>query len=142
MSFLLKSICFAGLFALLCTIPAGAQIDNEVTFNSPFAFYAGNAELPAGTYTVTQPDDSDHVLQIQSADGSRSVLVEFDPVDSNAPSSKTEITFNKYGTVEFISGISVQGQDSSMQIFQTKAEKNAAKTAAAASHALSSVSGN
>jgi hypothetical protein len=142
MRFFAKFICFAGLFALLCAIPAGAQIDTQVTFDSPFAFYAGNSKLPAGSYTLTQPDADEQVLLIESKDGSYSVLLQYQPEESNAPSAKTEITFNKYGETEFLSGVSVQGQDSGMQILQTKAEKNAAKAATAATHALSAKNGN
>ena len=53
---------------LLSAISAMAQIDNRVTFQAPFAFYAGNAKLPAGSYTVTQPDDNADLLLIESAD--------------------------------------------------------------------------
>lgn len=141
MNYSLKFICFAGMVALLLAIPAGAQIDNQVTFNAPFAFYAGNAKLPAGAYNITQPDDTDHTVLIESPDGSHSVLLEFEPVDANSPSPITEVTFKKYGESEFLSGVSVEGEDSSLQILQTKAEKNAAKSAEANSHALTAKSG-
>src|SRR5258708_3532227 len=46
----------------LSAIPTVTQVNNTVTFEVPFAFYAGNAKMPAGSYTVTQPDDNAELL--------------------------------------------------------------------------------
>src|SRR6266404_33786 len=115
---------------LLSAIPTMAQIDNSVTFEVPFAFYAGNAKMPAGSYTVTQPDDNAELLLIESADGSHSVFVEYVADGSDTAPAKTEVTFNKYANADFLSRISVEGQYS-MQVLASKAERNAAKAAAA-----------
>jgi len=131
-----KLTMFMSMLFLLTAIPIMAQVDNRLTFQAPFAFYAGNAKLPAGSYTVTQPDDNAELLVIESADGSHSVFVEYLPDQSDNPPSKTEITFNKYANTDFLSRISVQGQNS-MQILTSKAERNAAKGTAAEKHALS-----
>jgi hypothetical protein len=125
---------------LLSAIPAIAQIETKLTFQAPFTFYAGNAKLPAGSYTVTQPEDNADLLLIQSADGSHSVLVEYLADASDTAPSTTEVTFNKYANAEFLSRISVQGQNS-MQVLASKAEQNAAKTAASEKHSLSAGNG-
>src|SRR5260370_38726948 len=91
----------------LSAIPTVTQVNNTVTFEVPFAFYAGNAKLPAGSYTVTQPDDNAELLLIESADRSHSVFVEYVADGSDTPPSKTEITFSKYANAEFLSRISV-----------------------------------
>jgi hypothetical protein len=135
-----KLTVLIGMLFLLSAIPAVAQIDNGVTFQASFAFYAGNAKLPPGSYTVRQPVDTAELLLIESADGSHSVFVDYVPDDSNNPPSKTEVTFNKYANAEFLSRISVQGQNS-MQIVASKAEQNAAKAAAAVKHSLSAKNG-
>jgi hypothetical protein len=85
---------------------------------------------------VTQPDDNAELLLIESADGSHSVFVDYVPDGSDTPPSKTEVTFNKYASTEFLSRIAVEGQNS-MQILASKAERNTAKTAAAEKHSLS-----
>src|SRR2546423_14121901 len=107
---LLMSVLF-----LFSVIPVMAQVDNGLTFQAPFTFYAGNAKLPPGSYRVTQPDDNAELLLIESVDGSHSVFVEYVPSESDNPSPKSEITFNKYANTDFLSRISVQGQNS-MQI--------------------------
>ena len=135
-----KLTVLMSMLCLLSAIPAMAQVDNRLTFQAPFAFYAGNAKLPAGSYTVTQPDDNSELLLIESADGLHSVFVDYMTDDSDTAPAKTEVTFNKYGNTEFLGRISVQGQ-TSMQVLESKAEHNAAKAAAAEKHSVSGKSG-
>ena len=131
-----KLTVFMSMLCLLSATPAMAQIDNRLTFQAPFTFYAGLAKLPAGSYTVTQADDNADLLLIESADGSHSVFVEYVADGSDTAPSKTEVTFNKYANADFLSRISVGGQNS-MQILASRAERNAAKAAAAEKHSLS-----
>jgi hypothetical protein len=114
-----------------------AQIANKVTFDAPSAFYAGNAKMPAGSYTVTQQDGVDGLLLIEDAGGSHSAFVEYVVAPTDTPRPQTDVTFNKYGTVEFLSAIGIQGRNSEMQILPSKAEQNATKAAAAEKHSLS-----
>lgn len=129
-----------GLISVLCVIPSMAQIANTVKFDAPSAFYAGNAKMPAGSYRVTQPDADANLLLIEDADGSHSAFVEYEVVSSDTPHAQTDVTFNKYGKVEFLNTICVEGQDSEMQISPSKFEKTAAKAAAAEKHTLSAQS--
>jgi hypothetical protein len=119
-----KFIALTGFLSVLCAIPTMAQISNKVTFDAPFVFYAGNAKMPAGSYTITQPDADDNLLLIEDT-------------TSDNPHPQSDVTFNKYGKADFLSLIWIQGQDSGMQILPSKAEQNAAKTAAAERHSLS-----
>ena len=125
---------------ILSAIPAMAQIDNALTFQAPSAFYAGNAKLPAGSYRVTQPDGDSELLLIESADGSHSVFVDYWTDDSGAAPAKNEVSFNKYGTTEFLARISIQGQNS-LQILPSKAEQKAAKIGSSERHSLSAKNG-
>src|SRR6267143_2124623 len=111
-----KLTVLMGMLFLFSAIPTMAQIDNMVTFEAPFAFYAGNAKMPAGSYRVTQPDDSTELLLIENANGSHSVFVDYVPAESGTAAAHTEITFNKYATTAFLSRISLEGQHFGMQI--------------------------
>jgi len=93
--------------------------------------------VPAGSYTATQPNVDDDLLLIEDASGSHSAFVEFVVAPSDTPQAQTDVTFNKYGTVEFLSAIWIQGRNSEMQILPSKAEQNAAKAADAEKHSLS-----
>lgn len=125
-----------GLLAVLCAIPSMAQVTNRITFDAPSAFYVGNAKMPAGSYAVTQPDIDSDLLLIEDTNGSHSAFVEYDIASSDSPHVQTDVTFNKYGNVEFLSAIWVQGRKSEMQIVPSKVEQNTAKAAAAEKHTL------
>jgi hypothetical protein len=132
-----KQILLMGLLSVLCAIPTMAQIANRVTFDAPAAFYAGNAKMPAGSYTVSQPDPDNNLLLIESASGSHSVFVEYEVASSEPPHTQTDVTFNKYGKVDFLSAVWIQGRKSEMHILPSKVEQNAAKAASAEKHSLS-----
>jgi hypothetical protein len=132
-----KLFVFMALLSAMYAIPTMAQISNKVTFDAPSAFYAGNAKMPAGSYTVTQPDVNESLLLIENASGSHSVFVEYVVAPSNTPQTQTDVTFNKYGNVEFLGAIRIQGRNSEMQILPSKAEQNATKSADAEKHSLS-----
>jgi hypothetical protein len=129
-----------GLMSVLCAIPAMAQIANSVTFDAPSAFYAGNAKMPAGSYRLTQPDADNNLLLLESASGSHSVFVEYEAVSADARHTESDVTFNKYGNVEFLSSVWVEGRKSEMQILPSTFEQNTAKAAAAEKHSLSAKS--
>ncbi len=140
MNTLKKLILLMGSLSVLWAMPTMAQITNEVTFDAPAAFYAGNAKMPAGSYTVTQPNADDNLLSIEDASGSHSAFVEYVIAHSETPHAQSDVTFNKYGNVEFLSAIWIDGRKSEMQILPSKAEQNAAKAVAAEKHSLSAKS--
>jgi hypothetical protein len=131
MNTLKKLIVTMGLLSVAFTIPTMAQISNRVTFDAPSAFYAGNAKMPAGSYTVSQPDPDNNLLLIEDANGSHSVFVEYVVAHSDTPHAQSDVTFNKYGEADFLSAIWVQGRNSEMQILPSKLEQNTSKAAAA-----------
>jgi hypothetical protein len=139
MNTLKKLIMPLGLLSALCAVTM-AQIANSVKFDAPSTFYAGNAKMPAGSYTVTQPDADSNLLLIESDNGSHSAFVEYEVASSKTPHAQSDVTFNKYGNVEFLSAIWVDGRKSEMQILKSKVEQNAAKDAAAEKHSLSAKS--
>jgi hypothetical protein len=136
MNTLKKLIVTMGFLSLLCAIPGMAQITNQITFDAPSAFYAGNAKMPAGSYRVTQPDMDSDLLLIEDVNGSHSAFVEYDLVSSETPHAQSDVTFNKYGNVDFLNAIWVSGRRSAMQIVSSKVEQNASKAAAAEKHSL------
>src|SRR3982074_849817 len=126
-----KLIVLMGLLSVLCAIPAMAQINPRVKFDAPAAFYAGDAKLPAGSYTVRGPNAADNFLLIQSTDGSHSVIVEYEITSSETPHTQSDVTFNKYGETEFLSQVWIKGEESGRQVVPSKTEQDAAKAAVA-----------
>ena len=77
---------------------------------------------------------------IEDDKGSHGAFVEYEVSSSDTPHAQSDVTFNKYGNVEFLSAIWVQGRKSEMQILPSKFEQNTAKAAAAEKHSLSAKS--
>jgi hypothetical protein len=132
-----KLVVRMGLLSLLSVMPLVAQIANGVDFTTSFPFYAGNAKMPAGSYKITQSDMDESVLQIQSTDGLHSALVEFIPTQSARPHPHSDVTFDKYGDIEYLNRIWVEGQEYGMKVDPTKSETKAAANANVVEHSLS-----
>jgi hypothetical protein len=130
-----------GVAIALCAMPALAQFENGVTFDAPFAFHAGEASMPAGTYRVSQPDSNLAVLQIQDADGSHTAFVQFRAVDKQTAPSETEVGFKTYGEVDFLNRISIAGENTVLVVSQSNAEEDAAITAFAEEHSIPATRG-
>jgi hypothetical protein len=141
MKSLLKSIAFGGLFWLLVASPTAAQITSKLVFETSFPFYAGNSKMPPGTYTVTQGDSTEPVLQIENTTGTHTAFLDYISTSAESPHAQTDVTFNKYGKVDFLNLLWVQGQNQGMQIVQTKAEQLAAKTASQTRHSVPAKNG-
>jgi hypothetical protein len=117
-------------------LPLMSQIDNGLDFMTSFPFFAGNAEMPAGSYRITQTDIDANELLIQSADGKYSAFVEFIATRSPQPPTQSDVTFQKYGSVDYLSRVWVEGQRYGMKLDPTKAEKKAAANAGPVEHSI------
>jgi hypothetical protein len=136
MKSLLKVAVATVALTLGSAFPALAQINDGMGFNTSFAFYAGNAKMPAGSYRITQTDIDANELQIQSADGKHSVFVDFIPMHAEQPHAHSDVTFHKYGDVEYLNRIWVAGQRYGMKVEATKAEQKVASTTAVTEHTV------
>jgi hypothetical protein len=132
-----KLVVMTGLLSLLSVIPLAAQIADGVDFTTSFPFYAGNAQMPAGSYKITPSDMDESILQIQSNDGVHSALVEFIPTQSAQPHPHSDVTFHKYGDTEYLNRIWIQGQEYGMKVDPTKAETKAAENTSVVEHSVS-----
>jgi hypothetical protein len=139
MNNLLKMAIATSVLVLGSALPMMAQIDNGLNFTTSFPFYAGNAKMPAGSYRISQPDVDSQELLIQSADGKHSAFVDFIPTRSAQPHQKSDVTFHRYGSVDYVNRIWVEGQHYGMKVDPTKAELKNALSTTAVEH---SVSGN
>ena len=131
-----KLVAGMGLLSLLSVMPLAAQIDNAVDFTTTFPFYAGNAEMPAGSYRVTQSDANTSVLLVQSEDGEHSAFVDFNPTHAAQPHRQTDVTFHKYGDTDYLNRIWINGERYGMKVDPTKAETKAATNANVVEHSI------
>ena len=131
-----KVVLSMAVTCLVSAIPASAQIINGLDFTTSFPFYVGNAQMPAGSYKVTQSDMDDSILLIQSADGSHAALIEFIPTHSDTYHANSDVTFHKYGNTEYLNRLWVEGQKYGMKVEPTKAEGKLAASTSPVEHSL------
>jgi hypothetical protein len=122
----------AGVITLMACLPAMAQV--KVTFAMPSSFYAGNAKLPAGTYTLRQMQDDANVFNLENSSGTHTVLLEGRPSTKTTTGSPV-ILFNRYGTTDYLETIETS-TGNSVDIDSGVAEKIAAKKGAPQSHTV------
>jgi hypothetical protein len=123
----------AGVITLMSCLPCMAQ-NLKVTFTTPFSFYAGGAKVPPGTYTLRQQQDDPNLFEMQNAAGTHSVLLE-GRQSSKTTSGSPQVTFNRYGTTEYLEGV-VTANANSVDLETGVAEKAAAKKGSPQSHTV------
>ena len=120
---LLKVVGASGLLCLLFAMSASAQIVNGLSFTTTFTFYAGNTKMPAGSYKITASNLDESILLIEDAKGVHSGYLDFTPTDAASGHAASDVTFKKYGNVDFLSRCWVKGQQFGMLMEQTNYEK-------------------
>ena len=118
------------IFVLFSGFEVNAQSVTRLIATVPFEFYVGNEKLPEGNYEF-EPANRQAVpgpLVIRRVEGSgvRSTLVpalaNFDSVDANPV-----ITFNRYGSVHYLAGVSSGSGGFALRVGKSSREKQLAK---------------
>ena len=122
-----KFFVFAFLVGALGASVAKGQITNAVDFKAPSSFIAGDATLPAGSYSARPWSEDPSVLEISNAAGTMSVLVDTESTSSDTPAKSTGVIFNKYGNLLVLKQIVLANQKTGYGIISKHAEKKAAK---------------
>jgi hypothetical protein len=112
-----------GMMMLIGGLRASAQ--TSYNFHMSSSFYAGNAKMPAGTYTLRQTDDDPSLFMLQNSAGTHSVVLAARQ-STKATKGKPEVLFNRYGTTDYLEAVETS-TGSSIDILGDAAEKLAAK---------------
>jgi hypothetical protein len=131
----LKLVGASVLMWLCFAIPGSAQIMGALTFTTTFPFYAGNTKMPAGSYTVRPAAFGSTTLEIEDSTGKHSAFIEVTTTQTSGH-KKGDVTFNKYGGVDFLNQLWVGGQEQLMQVEETKYEKKLAESGAPQTHTV------
>ena len=110
---------------------AKGQITNAVDFKAPSSFIAGEATLPAGSYSARPWSEDPSVLEIANAAGTHSILVDTETSSSDTPAKSTGVVFAKYGSQLVMKQIVLANQKTGYGIISKHAGKKAAKAGAA-----------
>jgi hypothetical protein len=135
MNNVLKMLGAIGLLCLTFSMPATAQIANSLNFRTSFPFTVNNTKMAAGSYSVRQNDQG--FLTIQDSSGAHTVLAQYTPMRADTPHASSDVTFNRYGSTEFLNALWVGGQRFGMQLQPGNLEKKMAATAKPEVHSVS-----
>ena len=112
---------------------AHAQVIDTLEANIPFQFQAGDAVLPAGSYSIRMVEDSGlKFMQITSRDDSSSAYFRVNETDLSSAPKNSELIFNKYGDHYFLAQLFEEGDPSGSEVVKSKYEKTVSKEAAEA----------
>jgi hypothetical protein len=125
-----KLLLTTGLLSLCSVLPVTAQVGNGVAFTTPFPFYVGQAKMPAGSYTLIEPENfGSHVITVRSDDGRVAASTQVIGTRSLQPERRTVVVFEKYGETLYLDKVLLDGDTSGAMVLPTKAEKVAEENA-------------
>ena len=108
---------------------AKGQITNAVDFKAPSSFVAGDATLPAGSYSVRPWSEDPSVLEISNPAGTHLILVDTETSSSDMPAKATGVVFAKYGNLLVMKQIVLANPKTGYNIISRHAAKKATGTA-------------
>ncbi|HVF23365.1 MAG TPA: hypothetical protein VM941_09830 [Pyrinomonadaceae bacterium] len=115
------------MFVALVAITAEAQVfgTQRMRARIPFAFTVGGKTLPAGQYTIAvlNPTSARKVLQIRSADGRSSAIIQTNELNINTP-EQAKLVFNRYGDRYFFAQAQMVGDSVTLAAVKSNAERN------------------
>jgi hypothetical protein len=126
-------IALVGMMTLMGGSPLFAQTVSY-NFHAPAAFYAGNAKMPAGNYTLRQTGDDTSLFELSNKAGSHSVMLETRQ-SSKTSKGRPEVLFNTYGGMDYLDAVETS-DGNSIDIIPQAAEKQAAKKGSATPHSV------
>jgi hypothetical protein len=98
------------------------------------SFYAGNAKMPAGTYTLVPIGEEGGLFQLQNSSGSHAVILET-RASSKASTGSTKVLFNRYDKTDYLEAVETS-TGNSIDIMPSAAERIAAKKGTAQPHTV------
>jgi hypothetical protein len=124
-----KIVMTMGMLSVLSVMPLAAQVAysdvSRIVFTAPFPFYAGDVKLPAGSYTITEPDDNTWTVLIQNIAGTKGEFITFTPTSFVHPQKETDVTFQKNGDTGYLQALSVEGEAVGIDFPRTRVEAKA-----------------
>lgn len=102
-----------------------AQAQTLVTATVPFEFSLSGQAYPAGTYTLASKASDRSLLVVQNWSANVSGVIAVQP-DYQASGSQTVLKFNRYGNRYFLSSIVIAGDDVTLAMRRSRAERETA----------------
>jgi len=121
---LTKSALMIGLALGASAVSASSQSYKHITAKIPFDFTVGDKTLPAGAYTVRQPDvNAPYLLSVRGEDRQAIANGFTNAIQANKAAAQTKLAFHKYGDRYFLSEILFEGEDTGRKFLKSHAER-------------------
>lgn len=120
---LLAAAVLIGIFTV--GIQAQSRSQQRLVVNVPFSFNVGDAELPAGEYSVkvVNPSSDRQVLQIKSLDGKTAALAITSDIQRRS-GSKAKIMFRQYKSHYFLAQVWMASDSTGFATPNSRTEKS------------------
>jgi hypothetical protein len=131
-----KSAVFVALIGMTMLLGGLSSFAQAVAYNfhAPATFYAGNAKMPAGNYTLRQTGDNTGMFELSNNAGTHSVMLETRQ-SSKTSKGRPEVLFNTYGGTDYLEAVETS-TGNSIDIIPQAAEKLAAKKGSPQPHSV------
>ncbi|MGD0347928.1 MAG: hypothetical protein ABSA85_14295 [Terracidiphilus sp.] len=116
-----RILAIVGL-ALLAAVSASAQNTPVAQVNVPFAFRAGNQQMPAGIYVISK---NSFLFKLRGVDIDASALVPTHPATAKTASTAGYVLFDRIEGRYFLAGIWPAGSNEGARCYPNQAEKEA-----------------
>jgi len=123
----IRNIALAALVAAASLAPA-LHAQNSIIHarvNVPFSFDYGTTHFSRGTYVITMSGDDALLVRNRMTSQSAMVLARLD--ESPIPADASLVTFKKYGDRWFLENVQIAGNGTSVSVYESKAERQAAQ---------------
>ena len=129
--YIASTVAATGLIIFIFAMDVAAQNANRTVADIPFDFYVGKELLPSGKYQFEAASRTAYpsglIVRSVAKTARRSMIVPT-LADDPAPATQTPaITFNRYGSVHYLSGISSEPGSFSLRLRKTSDEKSVAR---------------
>lgn len=123
-----KTVTKLVILGALAATPLFAQIPNGLKFTTSFPFYVGDKYMPAGSYLITQQENT-RALLVRGADESNltdAAFIQSVPTETSTPVNHSLVTFHEYSDVAFLASLTVRGDTDGLEVRPSKREEQAA----------------
>lgn len=118
-----KILVLLGALTTIAAVPAFAE--RPLKLSIPFDFNVGSADMEAGDYQVSFPNQS--AVLIQRADRRQSAVVLTNHEQAKASAKNVGLVFQRYGDRHFLSQIWSPDSSTGRVVVQSKAEAELAR---------------
>jgi hypothetical protein len=122
-----QTLTIAAALFFTALLPGQGRAQTTTRANVPFAFQAGNEEMPGGEYEIQRaPTGTGSALQLRRIDSSASAFVLTNPADPANKSGEAKLIFNCYHHECFLSQI-WNGNGQGRKPLESRREKELAR---------------